>query len=85
MYHIYLLQSEEQPARLYLGSTENLNKKLQEHNAGTVPRTSGKRWKLVYQEAYLEKSHARKREILLKKNPQERERLISQIKLAKFS
>ena len=84
MYHIYLLQAEQQPARLYLGSTENLNEKLQEHNNGRIPRTSGLRWKLVYQEAYLEKSHASKRELLLRGSPQERERLINQIKAKKF-
>ncbi len=84
MYHIYLLQSEEQPTRLYLGSTDNLNEQLLAHNAGRIPRTSGLRWKLVYQEPYLEKSHAHKRELLLKKNPQERKRLISQVKSRKF-
>ncbi len=79
MYHIYLLQAEHQPKKLYLGATSNLADKLQEHNSGRIDRTRGLRWKLVYQEAYLEKHHARKRELLLKKNPQERERLISSV------
>ena len=46
--YVYLLQSERVPRQRYVGTTEDLNERLAEHNAGASPHTSKWRpWKLV--------------------------------------
>lgn len=46
---------------------KNIEKRVNEHNAGKVKSTSRyKPWKLVYFEAYLDKTLARKTEIFYK-------------------
>ena len=39
-WYVYLLQSDADPARHYVGFTEDLKERLQRHNAGRVPHTS---------------------------------------------
>ncbi len=66
MYFVYVLQSESHDNR-YIGSTENIEKRLIEHNAGKVRYTKGRRpWELIYQESFISRGEARKREIFLK-------------------
>ncbi|MFH1966805.1 MAG: GIY-YIG nuclease family protein [Patescibacteria group bacterium] len=51
----------------YYGSTNNLQKRLKEHNNGETKATRYKRpWKLVYFEEYKTLSEARKREYQVK-------------------
>jgi len=46
--YVYLLQSESHPRQRYIGLTEDLDRRLAEHNAGSSPHTSKWRpWKLV--------------------------------------
>ena len=48
MHYVYLIRSIEYPDQLYVGHTENLRKRLSNHNAGTTPHTAKyKPWKLV--------------------------------------
>ncbi|MBI4810884.1 MAG: GIY-YIG nuclease family protein [Ignavibacteriales bacterium] len=66
MYYVYVLWSTKLKKR-YVGSTEDINKRLKEHNAGKTTFTkSGIPWSLIYHETYTEKHTARKREIFLK-------------------
>ena len=66
MYFIYILRSVDYGTR-YIGSTESVEKRLKEHNAGKVRYTKGRKpWKLIYQEAFMSRGEARKREIFLK-------------------
>ena len=66
MFHTYVLRSERD-GRLYVGSTSNLSKRIDEHNRGKVRSTKGRRpFSLVYREEYENKIMARKREIFLK-------------------
>lgn len=66
MFYVYILQSRINH-KLYKGSTEDLRKRLKEHNAGKSKSTkSGKPWQLIYYEAYLDKTLARKTEIFYK-------------------
>jgi len=52
---------------LYIGSTNNLRKRIAEHNSGKVFSTKiRKPFKLIYCEAYLSGKEARKREYNLK-------------------
>ena len=65
-YYIYLLQSLKNDT-LYIGFTENLRKRLQEHNRGLNFSTKPfKPWKLIHYEAYLNEKDARRREKYLK-------------------
>ena len=55
--------------KLYIGSTNNLRRRLLERNNGKIVSTKGRRpFSLRYYEAYAEESDARKREHNLKKD-----------------
>ena len=66
MFYTYILQSIKN-GELYIGFTSDLRKRLKEHNQGL--NFSTKRyipWKVIYYEACLEESDARRREKYLK-------------------
>ena len=66
MYYTYVLLSAKD-SRLYVGFTENLDKRIAEHENGKVKSTSPRRpLKLVYYEACLNIEDAVKREKYLK-------------------
>jgi len=47
MKYVYILQSEVQPDRFYVGSTADLQRRLEEHNAGNSVHTNKfKPWKV---------------------------------------
>ena len=67
MYSVYILQSLKN-GKLYIGHTDNLNRRLEEHNTargGKYTRQNSP-WKLVYSEPHSDRSSAAKREIYLK-------------------
>src|SRR5690348_13383498 len=67
MYTVYILESI-QFGTYYIGYTDSISRRLEEHNAGLSRFTASKRpWKLVYTEVFELKSDAIKREIFLKK------------------
>lgn len=79
MYYVYLLQSIS-AGRLYIGSTDDLQKRFLDHNEGRVKSTKGYcPYRLVYYEAYSNKTDARKRELELKKYGQQKEILLRRI------
>lgn len=50
MYSIYIIESQRDK-RLYVGMSQNVKKRIKEHNTGYVFSTKGYRpWKLVYSE-----------------------------------
>lgn len=66
MYYLYVLKSCKNN-NLYIGSTNNLQKRLREHNSGLCFYTKSRRpYKLIYYEAYRSEKDARKRESNLK-------------------
>ena len=66
MWTVYVLKSEKQE-RLYVGMSENLNRRLSEHNSGKVFSTKAYRpWQIILTEEYLNSELARKREKYLK-------------------
>jgi len=66
MYDVYVLQSITYNTR-YIGSTDNVPKRIHEHNLGKCRYTSGRKpWKLIYQKEYSTRSEAMKREKFLK-------------------
>ncbi|MFK7933932.1 MAG: GIY-YIG nuclease family protein [Saprospiraceae bacterium] len=64
---IYILYSESKD-KYYVGAAENVDKRLERHNAGASKSTkSGRPWKVVHTEEFDTKTEALKREIQIKK------------------
>ena len=73
MYYLYVLINEV--GELYFGSTNDLRRRLAEHNHDGSPSTRKHAWSLVYYEAYLSESDARRREHQLKYHGQAKAQL----------
>lgn len=73
MYFVYLLKNDK-TNNLYYGYTNNLQRRLKEHN------NTDKKWKLIYYEAYISESDARQREKRLKDYGQSRSHLKNRLK-----
>ena len=79
MFYVYLLESKKDKD-FYIGSTNNLRKRLVEHNSGKVQSTAHRKpFVLLYYEAYLEEGDARTRESSLKLRGQARVYLLRRI------
>jgi putative endonuclease len=79
MYYLYILQSLKDSG-YYIGITDNLEKRLHEHNSGKTKSTKSRiPFILKYKESYQTKTEARKREIVLKKNYYLRKELLNSI------
>ncbi len=62
MYYVYILKNLKD-STYYIGSTQNLQERLERHNQGRTKYTKAKRpWELVYSEEYSNRSSAVKRE-----------------------
>ena len=68
MYYLYILKSKKDK-KLYIGSTNDLKRRVSDHNLGKVPSTKPRLpFELRYYEAFHAESDARKREASLKKD-----------------
>ncbi|HEY4505507.1 MAG TPA: GIY-YIG nuclease family protein [Candidatus Paceibacterota bacterium] len=66
MYYTYILKSKKN-GRLYTGSTNDLRKRLKQHNEGKSTFTKrDKPYEIIYYEACMNESDARSRELQLK-------------------
>lgn len=66
MFYVYVLRSTKD-RQLYIGSTGDLKRRFEEHNAGKSKATRGRQpFELVYYEAYRSKVDAIRRERMLK-------------------
>ncbi|MBC8453406.1 MAG: GIY-YIG nuclease family protein [Chloroflexi bacterium] len=66
MFYVYVLESKKS-ARRYIGSTQNIETRLTQHNAGYSKSTRSHRpWKLIHFEQFGTRSEAVIREKLLK-------------------
>jgi putative endonuclease len=78
MFYTYILRSES-TGRLYIGSTSDLRRRIDQHNAGLATATKNRGpWRLVHSEEYTTRSLAVRRERYLKtgKGRQELTRLL---------
>ncbi len=67
MYYVYILQSINHSDQLYVGVTENLKKRLSDHNCGTTAHTNKyKPWKVISYIAFNDKEKAYSFEEFLK-------------------
>ncbi len=65
-FYVYALESLSNK-ELYIGSTNNLIRRVKEHNLGKSPSTKRYRpWKLIYYEACIFEADAKRREYYLK-------------------
>ena len=77
--YTYVIKSSTHNWR-YIGSTKDLKHRLNDHNSGKVKSTKFYRpFALIYYEAYPNYSLARKREIELKNNGQQKEILFKRL------
>ncbi|MCA9362828.1 GIY-YIG nuclease family protein [Candidatus Kaiserbacteria bacterium] len=80
MNYVYVLRSKVDK-ELYIGSTNDLRRRLSEHNEGKVYSTRLRiPFELVYYEAYLSENDARIRESRLKQRGQARVHLLNRLK-----
>ena len=80
MYFVYFVRSQQDDS-VYVGYTDDLDKRLKQHNQGKTRSLKCKLpVRLIYCEAYLSKTVARKREIQFKKNWSEKEKVLKRIK-----
>ena len=82
-YIVYLLVSKNKNRLIsYVGYTNNIKKRISSHNEGKGAKfTKGKKWEIIYQKRYKNKSEAMKEEYKLKKNRVKRNRLKSKFLL----
>ncbi len=66
MFYVYIIYSKKLN-KFYIGSTDNLQKRIIAHNRKKSPFTTrGVPWKLIYYEAFIEKIDALREEKFLK-------------------
>ena len=67
MWYAYILESQKN-GRLYVGYTDNLRRRVLEHNSGIGGRYSSHNgpYKVIFYEAYIEKSDAMRAEKFFK-------------------
>ena len=67
MFYVYLIETLGTPVKRYVGLTENLKRRLTEHNAGKSPHTAKhKPWRMVTYIAFSSKAKADSFETYLK-------------------
>ena len=66
MYYVYVLWSDKLKKR-YIGTTDDVIKRLNEHNRGSNKYTKGGiPWRMIYKEEFVTKTETLKREKYLK-------------------
>ena len=80
MFYVYAILSQKVGNWLYIGYSDNLKRRFEEHNKGLVKSTRAYRpLRLVYYEAYISELDARRRERAIKFASQQKEILKKQI------
>ena len=78
MYYVYVICNEE--GKMYVGLTNDIRRRVEEHNSGRNISTRGKKWKVVYYEAYASREDAVQRERRLKQRGQAKRYLKERIR-----
>ena len=79
IFYVYMLKSvNNKITRTYVGYTNNLDLRLNKHNAGTGAKsTRGFKWKIIYKKKFYDKRLAMSFEYKLKKDKKKRKYLLS--------
>ena len=68
-YYVYMLKSTGNKPVTYVGYTNNLKRRIAQHNSGKGAKfTRGRTWRLIYKEKFKSKSKAISREYYIKNN-----------------
>ena len=78
VYYVYFIKTlDTYQAKTYVGYTNNLNKRLKKHNSNLGAKsTKGYKWEIIYKKKFYSKSKALSFEYKLKKDRNERLKLI---------
>ncbi len=80
MYYVYILENEE--GKKYIGYTNNLRRRLEQHNANKGAKyTKNSKWEIAYIEGYRTQEQAMKREKSIKKSGAARKALYERISM----
>ena len=67
--YVYMLKSTGNKPVTYVGYTNNLRRRIAQHNSGKGAKfTRGRTWRLIYKENFKSKSKAISREYYIKNN-----------------
>ena len=79
IFYVYMLKSlNNKITKTYVGYTNNLNLRLEKHNAGKGAKsTRGYKWKIIYKKRFYDKRSAMSFEYKLKKDLKMRKYLLS--------
>ena len=79
IFYVYMLKSvNNKITKTYVGYTNNLDIRLNKHNAGTGAKsTRGYKWKIIYKKKFYDKNLAMSFEYKLKKDKKKRKHLLS--------
>ena len=79
-YYVYMLKSIARKSKTYVGWTNDIKRRLNNHNSGKGAKsTRGKIWHLIYYETFRSKKEAMRREYFLKKDRKLRKKLKEKI------
>ena len=68
MYFVYILQSQKDPSQYYVGQTDNISRRLSDHNQGkSIYTNKYKPWMLISYTAFLNQPRANEFEKYLKR------------------
>jgi len=73
MYYVYIIKNENDD--IYIGYSQDLRRRLREHNEGKNRSTKNHVWEVVYYEAYKNMQDAKEREERLKLHGQAKAQL----------
>ena len=78
MFYVYVIEDEGE--KIYIGYSADLKSRLRCHNEGFNGSTRGRRWKLIYYEAYRTEKLARQREKQLKHHGKAKQALLKRLR-----
>ena len=75
-FYVYMLKSKGAITITYVGYTNDLKKRINQHNSGKGAKfTRGRKWTLIYKEKFKSKNEAISREYYIKKHRYLRNRI----------
>jgi putative endonuclease len=67
MYYVYILRSLPEPKQTYIGYSQDINERLNDHNAGNSIHTNKfKPWEIIWYCAFRDEKKAKNFELYLK-------------------
>ena len=80
-FYVYMLRSNSKKSVTYVGYTNDLERRVKQHNSGKGAKfTRGRQWKLIYKEFFKSKNKAISREYYIKNNKEFRNKIKNKYK-----